>query len=117
MLKRKLSLKGEKKIELIFKKGKGFKESFLALKYIPSPQQNSHFGIIVSQKISKKATVRNKIKRRIRAILLHKQKMIEKPIECVLIVFPGAEKKHFKEIDETISNLFKKAGLFKKQNL
>jgi ribonuclease P protein component len=104
-------LKKKKDFEQVFKKGKGFKEDFLILKYISSNLRESRFGIIVSQKVSKKATTRNKIKRRLRALISFKLPKIKKSIDAVLVVLPGFENKDFWEAEEIINKLFEKAKL------
>lgn len=109
----------KKDFEQIFKKGKGFKEDFLILKFAPNNLNQNRFGIVISQKISKKATTRNKIKRRIRQLIrakLPKMKKGRYPETCLgkdvaLIALPGLENKDFWEIEETINKLFKKTKL------
>ena len=104
-------LKKKKDFEKVFKKGKGFKEDFLALKITKNELGQSRFGIIVSQKISKKAAVRNKVKRKIREILKRKLPRLKKEVDVVLIAISGLEKKDFWEIEKTIDSLFKKARI------
>jgi ribonuclease P protein component len=111
MLPKTNCLKKKKDFERVFKKGKGFKEDFLVIRFVPNNQKKSRFGIIISKKISKKATIRNKIKRRIRQLLRIRLKEIRKGIDIVLIGVPGLENKDFWEIEEVLTNLLKKAKL------
>jgi len=104
-------LKRKRDFERVFKKGKGFKEDFLVLKFVSNNLKKNRFGIIVSQKISKKATLRNKIKRRLRTLLKTILPKIKKGIDVVLVALPGLEKKDFLELKETLNKLFKKAKL------
>jgi len=97
----------------VFKKGKGFKEGFLILRFVSNKIKNCRFGIIVSRKISKRATVRNKIKRRIRGIIKPKIPKIKTGADIVFFALPGLETKDFWEIEETINKLLKKAKLIK----
>ena len=96
---------------MIFRKGEGFKEGFLFLKHTPNRLGESRCGIIVSRKISKKATIRNKIKRRIRAVISQKLQEIKKGKDFILVALPGLETDGFCEIEETINRLLKKANL------
>jgi len=105
-------LKRKKDFERVFKEGKGFKEDFLFLKFYLNNLKKSRFGIIVSQKISKKAIIRNKIKRRIRAVINSKLPKIKKGMDIVLVVLPGLETKDFWEIEDTINRLFEKAKIY-----
>ena len=104
-------LKKKKDFEKVFKKGKSFKEDFLILKIISNNLEVSRFGFIVSQKISKRASLRNKIKRRLRESVRLRLLKIKKGIDGVLITSPGLETKDFWEIEKSIDKLFKKAKL------
>ena len=106
-------LRKEKDFERIFKKGKGFKEDFLALKTVGSSLKVSRFGFIVSQKVSKKATVRNKIRRRLSELIRTWLGKIIPGREVLFIVLPGFEKKDFRETEELLDKLLKKANLIR----
>ena len=96
---------------MVFKKGKSFKESFLILRFVSAKAKDFRCGIVVSKKVSKKAFVRNKIKRRIRAIVRPMIPKIKKKTDTVLFALPGLEKKDFWETEKIIDKLFKKAKL------
>lgn len=71
----------------------------------------SRFGFIVSQKVSKKASVRNKVKRRLRGLIKLKLPQTKKGIDGVLVALSGLETNNFEEIEKTINKLFKNAKL------
>ena len=104
-------LREEKDFDKIFKKGKNFKNSFLILKVLQNNLKENRFGFIISKKVSKKAVLRNKIKRRLRDIIHQNTKNIKKGIDVVLIVLPGLEEKNFLETKEILNILLKKADL------
>jgi ribonuclease P protein component len=114
MLSKKNRLKRKKDIEGVFKRGKGFKEDFLILKVAKNNFKNSRFALVVSQKISKKATLRNKIRRKMSETVRLKIKRVKKGMDLVLIATPGLEEKDFWEINEIINKLFQKAKCFEK---
>lgn len=101
-------IKGKKYFTLILKKGKTKKSEFLTLKFLESPSKESRFGFLVSQKVSKKAVIRNKVKRRLSEIVRQKLKEIKKPIDGVFIAKPGIEKEKFQKIKEEIEKIFQK---------
>jgi ribonuclease P protein component len=105
-------LKKKKDIEKVFEKGKGFKEDFLILKIVKNDLENSRFAFVVPRKISKKATLRNKIKRRLRELVRLKIKKIKKGMDLVLLALPGLEKKDFWQMEKIINRLFAKAKLY-----
>ena len=90
---------------MVFRKGKGLKDALLFLRFAPRSFGETRCGIVVSQKVSKKATVRNKVKRRIKAIVKQRLPKIKKGTDLVLIAKPGLETKDFQEIEGIIDKL------------
>lgn len=120
MLDRKNRLKKKKDFEAVFKNSKTFKEGFLILKIAENNTKEDRFGFMVSQKVSKKATIRNKIKRRLREIIRLKIKnsamFVKKEAkkngkDIILVSLSGIEKKNFSETEETATKLLEKAGI------
>jgi ribonuclease P protein component len=111
MLPLKNRLRKKTDIEKVFKKGKGFKEDLLILKKVKNNLKEARFGFIVSQKVSKKASTRNKIKRRLRALVEKRLKKIMPGTDALIMVAPGTEKKDFWEVGKRIDGLFKKAKM------
>jgi ribonuclease P protein component len=113
VLPKKNRLKKKKDFENIFRKGKSVKEDFLSFKWKLNGLKVSRFGFIVSQKISKKATVRNKIKRRLRELLKLNLLHLKKGIDGIFIACPGLEKKIFYDMETSIKNIFIKTKILK----
>lgn len=113
MLAEKNRLKKKKDFEAVFKKSKTFKEGFLILKTTENNDKESRLGFVVSQKISKKAVIRNKIKRRLREIIRLKIKnsQISGGKDIILISLPGIEKIGLFETEKLIEKLLKKSGV------
>lgn len=118
MLPSRNRLKKKTDIERVLKMGRSFKEGFLVFKILKTDLSKMRFGFIVPKKISKKATVRNRIKRKLGEIIRSKLKKInltegsaEKGIDGLLIATPGLENKDFWEIEEAIGELFSKGKI------
>ena len=111
MLDKENRLRKKRDFEAIFKKGRSFKESFLILKIVKNSLEASRFGFIVSQKVSKNAVVRNKIRRRLSEAIRLNLKDIKKGIDAVLIALPSIKSKTYPEIKDMLAIIFKKAGL------
>ena len=111
MLPKKNRLKKEKDFQRIFKKGKWFKDGFLFLKIAKSDSCNSRFGFSVSKSFSKKASLRNKTKRKLRELVKTRIKKIKKGVDVLIIVRPGLEKKSSSEIEKSLDDLFRRADL------
>lgn len=111
MLKKELRIRKQKDFDKIFSEGAYFSEKFLALKVVESDSKISRFGFIVSNKVSKKAVERNRIKRLLREAVRLKQNKIKSGFDAVFI-FRGKEvKKKFDEVDLVVENLLKRSGL------
>lgn len=103
----------EREINTVFKKGKVFKSDFLLVRLMKNNLQKSRFSFVVGKKVSNKAVQRNKIKRRLRQIVLNELRKNQMPeykesVDGVVIALPGIEKKQFSEIQEAVTSLFKK---------
>lgn len=108
MLLKQNRLTKKKDFENVFKKGDGVKSRFLFLKFIPTKYDYTRFAFVVSQKVSKKAVQRNKIRRYLREKVRTQMDKIKKGFDCVLVVFPGFK---IKGAEDELRFLFKKAKL------
>jgi ribonuclease P protein component len=113
MLSLKNRLKKKKDFERVFKEGKGLKEDFLILKMSENNLSQSRFGFIVGRKISKKAILRNKLKRRLRELVRGKIEKIKKGFDIIFIAQPGLENRDFWELEEILNKIFARAKLIK----
>jgi len=111
MLPRENRLKKEEDFKKVFKKGRGFTNNLFVLKIVKNNLDISRFAFVISKKISKKATIRNRIKRRLDNVIRADLPKIKKGWDGIIIVLPGAEIKDFKEIEEDINQLLEKARL------
>ena len=83
------------------------------MKYIKNNLDYSRFGIIVSLKVSKKAVIRNKIKRRIRAILKENLFNIVQGYDFMILTKSGIEGLDYSQIKNKLLKLFQKQNLIK----
>lgn len=113
MLPKRNRVKKKKDFETIFKKGVSFKNNLLVLKVVKNNLGQTRVGFIVSQKVSKKAVVRNKIRRRLVESVKTHEKDIKSGLDLVLIVLPGAEMSTFLDMKTSLNNIFAKAKLIK----
>jgi len=104
-------LKKKKDFEHVFKKGKGFKEGFLFVKLVKNNLKTTRFGFVVGYKVSKKAVLRNKVKRRLREAIKAELPKIRKGLDVVLVADKGFETKDHKETEAVVARLFKKAKI------
>ncbi len=89
-------------IQKILREGKGIKRSSLLLKIRELPALSPpRFAVVVGRKVSKKATIRNRIKRQIREALRHELGNI-KGVSCVVMALPGSAILGFRDIREAL---------------
>ncbi len=69
MLPKKSRLSEEKDFKKILSKGKSFFSPAFSLRYLTNNLNLSRVGVVVSTKVSKKSTIRNRLKRQVRAII------------------------------------------------
>ena len=112
MLPRKQRLVREADFRRVYQKGAtGFSPSII-LKATPNGLSESRFGIVVSLKVSKKATDRNRIKRRIGEIIRLRLAKIRPGCDILLVMKKGNNIDNFEEIEHNIEHLFRKNRLY-----
>jgi len=109
MLPLKNRLKREREIERVFREKRSVRERSIVLKKIENLLKESRVCFIVPGEISKKATVRNRIKRRMREVVRENLPKIKKGFDIVLIALPGIEKKSFREFKKDLLKVLLKA--------
>ena len=111
MLSKKYCLKRKKDFERVIKKGKKIEKNFLVLKFFRNSLDVTRTGFVVSQKVSKKAILRNKIKRRLREIIKINLPNLEPGYDLIFFTKKGIIEKNFLEIKDTAEQILKKAKL------
>ena len=104
MLEKSLCLAKNKDFDIVFKEGKSSYGKLLRIKVKKNCLDNNRFGILLSNKVSKSAVIRNKYRRRIRAIIFKENKIIKQGFDFVIIVFPLILNKKYPEIEKEIQN-------------
>lgn len=104
----------EKDFEKIFKKGKGKYGKSLGLKYLKNNLTFNRFAVVVSTKVSKKAVVRNKIKRQIRKILKKQKYNKKNNYDIIILTLSPIISKTFLEIEKDVFYLLQSQKLLEK---
>ncbi len=89
----------------VFREGKTVKGDFIVLKILKNKKNYSRPACVVSLGVSKLATKRNKIKRRIREALRGLSPIIRNGYDIIVITRPKILEKNFSEIKEEIYRL------------
>jgi ribonuclease P protein component len=115
MLPKKNKLKKKKDFQRVFQKGRYYQGVFINLKLVKNNLDLNRIGIIIGVKVSKKAVIRNKIKRRIEESIRVNTNKIKKGFDIVVIVKPEAVGKSYSKIEENLISLFQESGLEKSE--
>ncbi|MCD6094486.1 ribonuclease P protein component [bacterium] len=108
----------KKEVELVLKKGRTYRGFFLILKYWKNKLSSedkrlSRFAVIVPQKVSKKATKRNRIKRLIRENLRKRLSQIKFGFDVVFMATPEILNKNYWQIGKEVERLLRLGNLRK----
>jgi len=97
----------------VFQKGKAFREKGIFLKIRTGEAETSRIGIIVSKKVAKKATERNRIRRLLAEAIRKNLNEIKTGRDIVVVALPGFKEKKTQDVEKIVHYLFKKAALLK----
>jgi len=113
MLTVKNRLTKERDFKKINRSGRSFFSSCFRLKYLTNNLGLNRFAIVVSTKISKKATERNRLKRQIREIIRLNQNKIKISHDVVVAAQTQALGKNYQDLEKNLLALITKAKLLK----
>lgn len=115
MLERANRLKKKKDFEEVIRRGQEVKGPYLVLKFLKRGQQDSRIGFVVSKKVSNKATVRNRTKRRMREAVKTKVGELKQGYDLVFFAKKNITETDFWALKQEIEGLLRRAEVI--QNL
>ena len=107
MLKKENRIRLKNDFDRVFKHGLSFYNKKIGVKFLENNSDFSRLGIIVSNKVSKKAVERNRLKRIIRDFFYSKITEIQPKKDFVVIILPGIDKNK-DELEKLLQLIFKK---------
>jgi ribonuclease P protein component len=106
-------IKKKKEFEAIFKKGARFKNSLFVLLVAKNNLNEVRIGFITSQKVSKKAVIRNKVRRRLsEAVKLYMDK-INDGSDLVFIALAASKESNFADLKDAVGSMLNKSKIIK----
>lgn len=106
MLPREYRITKKGDFDYVFKKGRSSSAPLFTIRYKSSDLLHSRVGIIVSNKISKKAVVRNKIKRRFRAASAQLIVGFPRKLDIIIIAKHAIVNTDYQELFRALSTVF-----------
>jgi ribonuclease P protein component len=113
MLQRKNRLTAARDFTRIFKKGKVVHAGPLSLRMVANQGEASRVAFVVSTKVSKRAVVRNQLKRRLREVVRLRTKDLVPGWDVVVMTKAQAADMPSDLLRRTMEELLKKARLLK----
>jgi len=98
-------------IEKVLTKGHSFFSKHAGLKFIKNGKDTSRFVVIISLKISKKAVVRNKLRRKLLNIILEYLPDIKTSFDVIILTRPILVNLKYQELKQEINYLLKNSKL------
>lgn len=114
MLAAEYRLSQDEEFEKVEKEGKVFQSKSFGLRYLDrGDEEYSRFGFVVSNKISKDATKRNRIKRAFREAVRQSISYLDRGLDVVFLVKKITATESTEEIMAEVREAFSKAGMMK----
>ncbi|WKY44515.1 ribonuclease P protein component [Eubacteriaceae bacterium ES2] len=111
-----LSLKKQNDFNNVFNRGNVFGNKAFAFYFVKNGLEENRIGIIVSKKVSKKAVVRNRLRRQIREAYRLNHEQFVKGYDLILIGKQSLLDTGYTEIEKSLKHLFYKKNLMRQKN-
>ena len=117
MLAEAFRLRRSQDIQRVLRLGRTQRSAFLRLKYLRNKHHNHRWAFIVSNKVSKRATVRNRLRRQLKSIiLLHRAKFLGTVTsDIVVLVSPNIVSENYQAIRSEFEFLLMRSRLLPRQ--
>lgn len=112
MLKTEQRLRRQRDIDAVYLSGRKGYTNFVRIVFLQSKQPESRFAVVVSNKVSKLATDRNLIKRRVRNIISELLPRFIRVYDIIIIVQPKSLTVSHEQLFKTIDDLFNKNKIY-----
>lgn len=112
MLARSFRLRHSRDIERVYKQGRYGSSDHLSVKALIGRSPNSRAVVVVAKKVSKKAVVRNQLRRRVLEILAKHWQRIQPGCDIVVTVKLDASSVTAAELDKEVQLALSKAKVF-----
>ena len=99
-------------VRYTYQNGKTIRGSKISLVFADNSRNRQRYAVVVSKKVLKSAVGRNRIRRRVYEAIRAELPRIEKPVDCIFIVYSkDILDIDYKEIRTLIHNLLKEANI------
>lgn len=113
MLTRQHRLTKTKEIDFVFSRGKSSYDKLMGVKTADNNLSYNRFNIMVSNKVSKRAVARNKIKRQLREIIRQELDLLVVGKDCIIIALPPILNENPQSLQKSFVKQLQKLNLYK----
>jgi ribonuclease P protein component len=111
MIAKKFRLHKKSDFDELAKSSNKFYSNNFVLKFIKNEEDFNCFAVVASKKISLKAVIRNKVRRRVYEVIRLNMDSFKKSFKIIIFVKKGVLEMEYKELEQEVLSLFKKAKL------
>lgn len=98
-------------IDRVFRRGQGIKLGGVFLKAVLNNLPESRFAFVVSNKVSKKAVVRNRLRRIFRETIRQEKDKIKKGLDIIIMALPGLQDKEAGIVRSALTSILKEGKI------
>lgn len=106
-------LRKESDIKRLFAKGKGVFDELCSIKFLKTSLQDTRIAVVVGTKVSKKAVVRNRLKRQVRAIIAQELCRLVPGFDVAMLVRKESVGVDFPDLKAHVVRVLQRAKLLK----
>ncbi|MEF9918118.1 MAG: ribonuclease P protein component [Eubacterium sp.] len=110
------TLKKQKDFKLVYQRGSVFGNRNLVMHYLKNGEDTNRLGIVVSKKVSNRAVVRNKIRRRLKEAYRRNENQFVKGYDLVIIAKASCKDEDYRILEKSLKHLFYKQHLMRQKN-
>lgn len=112
MLPRANRLSKQRDFEAVWERGRTVQDEYFKVRLAPNRQKQTRFGLVLSTKVAKRATVRNRLRRQLGSALCLRLIKIKPGQDVMIIVKSKLVGANFMELERSVDKLLKKAKLY-----
>lgn len=109
-MRKRFRLRVHKDFALLYRYGTRTQPPFFRLLMRPNALSHARFVFVVPKAVARRAVTRNRLRRRAREWVRHRDDLMKKPADFSIIFKKGAENLSAKELYEELHRVFKKGG-------
>lgn len=115
MLAKKYRFHGYGSLRFLYSRGTMVRNRYFGLKFVKNNRrEDSRLAVVVAKKVSKKAPVRNRLRRRLYEVMRQHWSMIQPGNDLLITVFDGRiEELSHAELNKLVVEMLHKAELYK----